>query len=182
MKISQVNLNIKLRDDQIQSAFKKKTIRLNVSGEDLVPEPTGEAAETDEEAGGTANEGSAAAASAGSHHERCGLDDRRNGELRRWRNGRDAGRPDARQRRRFLFFVHGHVDAGSTAPANVVRVDVDITVHVVRATHATPRATAALIAAFTATLIATLVAVPDTIFISIGASASVGNNSSEYGA
>lgn len=158
---------------------------MNVSGEDLVPEPTGEAAETDEEAGGTANEGSAAAASAGSHrhYERRGHDDRRNGELRRWRNGRDAGRPDARQRRRrFLFFGHGNVDAGSTAPTNVVRVDVDITVHVVRATHATPRATAALIAAFTATLIATPVAVPDTIFISIGASASVGNNSSEYGA
>lgn len=146
---------------------------MNVPGEDLVPEPTGEAAETDEEAGGTASKGAAATANGGtgSHHERRGYDDRRNGGLCRRRNGRDAGRPDARQRHRQCLFVHGHADAGSTAPANVARMDDTVTVHVIRAT---PCATAA----FTAALIAIL----DATFISIRVFASVGNNSSEYGA
>lgn len=156
---------------------------MNVSGEDLVPEPTGEAAQTNEEARRTANEGAAATASGGTGgHERRGYDDRRNGELCQWRDGRDAGRPDACQRRRRFLFIHVHADAGSTALANVARMDITVTVHVVRATLATPGATAALIAAFTAALIATLVPILDATFIPSRVFASVRNNSSEYGA
>lgn len=164
-----------------------ETIRLNVLGENLVPKSTGEGAEAGEEARGTTDEGTVEAADngAGSRRRRkrkCyGCDGRRNGELRRRRDGRDAGRSDAGQRRRLLF-IDGHADAyiaGSTSPVIVARVDVRSTIHIIRATFATRT-----FAALTAILIAALISFATCIFICVYASVitTVGNNSFEYSA